>query len=165
MKSLFILSVGLLITSVLFSQKIALLSKDFKTPILYTDSLTIEQVSSGRFAVSVDDIDTLVASLAYLKNHLQQRTRSKMESWEFRSGNTVILTTRVPKAYGDRYEIMATSVFDEISSRYNLSTEKNNNRNADKIEKLLAYIEKNRTVLREWYEITPKMYQVVVVKD
>ncbi|RZM23581.1 MAG: hypothetical protein EOO88_25700 [Pedobacter sp.] len=148
-----------------FSQKIALLNKDLKSPILYTDSVTVEQVSSGRFAVSVEDLDTLVASLAYLNGQLQERSRSKMESWQFRSGKTTINISRIPKAYGDQYEIIATSLFDEISSRYNLSTEKNNKKNAEKIQRVLAYIEKNRTVLREWYEIKRKMYQVVVVRE
>jgi hypothetical protein len=147
-----------------FSQKIALLSNDFKTPILYTDSLTIEQVSSGRFAVSVDDLDTLVASFAYLKDLLKDLTRSKLESWEFRSGKSVIKTVRMPKAYGDRYEIVVMSKFDEITSIFDVSTEKTNKKNSDRIEKILKYIEKNRTVLREWYEITPKMYEVIVVK-
>ena len=147
-----------------FSQKIALLSNDFKTPILYTDSLTIEQVSSGRFAVSVDDLDTLVASFAYLKDLLKDLTRSKLESWEFRSGKSVIKTVRMPKAYGDRYEIVVMSKFDEITSIFDVSTEKTNKKNSERIEKILKYIEKNRTVLREWYEITPKMYEVIVVK-
>jgi hypothetical protein len=147
-----------------FSQKIALLSNDFKSPILYTDSVTIEQVSSGRFAVSVDDIDTLVASFAYLKNLLKDLSRSKLESWEFRSGKSVIKTIRVPKAYGDRYEIIVTSKFDEVTSVFDVSTEKTNKKNSERIDKILKYIEKNRTVLRDWYEITPKMYEVVVVK-
>ena len=163
MRLLFISAFSLFSCS-MYSQQIALLDKSLKTPILYTDSLTIEQVSSGRFAVNINDLDTLIASLSYLQQQLLDRTRSKLEFWEFRSGRTTVTTTRVPKAYGDQYEILAVSKFDEISSSYNLTTEKNNKRNADKIKDLLSYIEKNRTVLREWYEIKPKMYQVVVVK-
>lgn len=146
-------------------QKIALLSKDFKSPILYTDSLTVEQVSSGRFAVAVSDLDTLIGSLTYLRNLLQELTRSKLQSWEFRSGRTSIQVNRIPLAYGDRYAILAVSKFDEISSTLNLSTEKNNKRNADKINRMLSYIAKNRTVLREWYEVKPKMYQVVIIGE
>ena len=83
-------------------QKIALLSTDFKSPILYTDSVTVEQISSGHFAINVNNFDTLVASLSYLRGLLSKMTRSKLESWEFRSGNTAIKTRRVPMAYGDK---------------------------------------------------------------
>jgi len=114
-------------------QKIALLSTDFKSPILYTDSLTVEQVSSGHFAVNVNDIDTLVGSLSYLKNLLTKMTRSKLESWEFRTGKTTIRTFRIPKAYGDRYSILAKSTFDNITSSVDLTTEKNNKRNSERM--------------------------------
>jgi len=77
----------------------------------------------------------------------------------------VINVHRVPMAYGDRYEMNLTSSFDEITSSYNLSTEKNNKKNAEKIERIMKYIASNRTVLAEWYEITPKMYQVVVIRE
>src|SRR5688572_26265512 len=112
----------------------------------------------------VDDLDTLIASFSYLKNLLKDLTRSKMESWEFRSGKTVIKTVRVPRAYGDRYEIALVTKFDEVNSVFNLSTEKTNKKNSERIEKLLKYIEKNQTVFKEWYEITPRYYEVIVVK-
>jgi hypothetical protein len=96
---------------------------------------------------------------------LTEITRSKLESWEFRSGKTTIKTSREPRAYGDRYLIVIFSKFDEITSTFNLSTEKTNKKNLGRIDRILKYIEKNRTVLREWYEITPKMYEVIVVRD
>ena len=43
------------------SQKIALLSQDFKKPILYTDSVTIGQITGGYFAVGINDFDTCVS--------------------------------------------------------------------------------------------------------
>src|SRR4030095_4119830 len=123
-----------------YGQKIALLSHDLKTPILYTDSVTMEQISSGRFAFAVNNIDTLVGSLAYLRTLLRKEiTRSKIESWEFRAGNTVIKTHRIPRAYGDAYSIVATSTFDEVTSVFNITTEKNDKQNAKRIDEILKY--------------------------
>jgi hypothetical protein len=55
-----------------YGQKIALLSHDLKTPILYTDSVTMEQISSGRFAFAVNNIDTLVGSPRISKNPIKK---------------------------------------------------------------------------------------------
>ena len=62
-----------------FSQKTALLSNDFKKAILYTDSVTLEQIASGYFPISVKDFDTLIGSLSYLKKILKEPGRSNME--------------------------------------------------------------------------------------
>ncbi|MGB4845033.1 MAG: hypothetical protein WBP16_11245 [Ferruginibacter sp.] len=148
-----------------FSQKIALLSHDFKKPIIYTDSVTVEQISSGYFAVNVNDFDTLVGSLTYLKNLFLKRDRSKMESWEFRAGNTTIKTTRVPFAYGDRYECIANSKFGEVSASYNFTVEKSNKKNAQIIEKMIKYIAENRTIFKGAYEIQPVPYNITIVKE
>ena len=145
-------------------QKIALLSTDLKSPILYTDSVTIEQVSSGHFAIDVNNLDTFVASLAYMRDLLKKTARSKLESWEFRSGNTIIMTSRIPNAYGDSYSVMAVSKFDEVTSTFDLTPEKGSKKKSEHIDRALKYIEKNRTVLRQWYEITPKKYNVIVIK-
>ncbi len=71
-------------------QKIALLSTDFKRPIIYTDSLTVEQISNALFPVSVENFDTLYANLDYIHSMLKKVQRSKMKSFELHSGSTII---------------------------------------------------------------------------
>ena len=149
-----------------FCQKTALLSKDFKKPILYTDSLTVEQVTSGYFPVTVKDFDTLVGSLNYLKNIvLQDKGRIKVDSWEFRSGNTILKINRIPYAYGDGYSVIASSKIDEIRSIINLTPEKNDKRNAKHLEEMIDYIAKNRSIFKGAYEIIPKYYEIIIMKE
>ena len=89
------MKLSLLLFSIFFTlnlkaQKVALLSSDFKQPIIYTDSVTVEQISSGYFAVSTNNFDTLYANLKYLKEILEVRQRAKMQSFELRAGTTII---------------------------------------------------------------------------
>lgn len=148
-----------------FSQKIALLSKDFKQPIIYTDSLTAEQLGNY-FPVEVKNFDTLYASLITLSKMLEERQRSKMESFEFRAGSTTLKTSRVPKAYGDAFSVIAITRIDEIESHYNITTTKNNNaKNSKRIEKMLEYIGRNKSLFKAPYEIHPKYYNVIIVSE
>ena len=97
------------------SQKIALLNTDFKSPIIYTDSVTVQQLSSHLFPVSVNDFDTLYANLKYIDKMLSIRQRSKMKSFELHSGLTIIKIARVPFSNGDRYIIEAATNIGEIN--------------------------------------------------
>ena len=102
------------------AQKVALLNTDFKSPIIYTDSVTVQQTISGLFPVGINDFDTLYANLNYIKDMLSIRQRSKMKSFELHAGKTIIKISRVPFSNGDRYMIKATSKIGEIMSNYTL---------------------------------------------
>ena len=77
----FLISVIILIVlpQTSFTQRVALLNLNFQSPILYTDSVTIEQVSSGYFPIEEVSIDTFLANLKYIKTILGVRQRAKME--------------------------------------------------------------------------------------
>ncbi len=147
-------------------QKIALLHKNFKQPIIYTDSITVEQISSGYFPVEINTLDTFHANLKYLQGILRTRQRAKMESFELRSGKTFFKVSRIPFAYGDRYSITVQSKFDEVESQFSLvDINKSNLKNAEKIEELIGYVNKNKSLFRSANEITPKIYNIVVITD
>ncbi len=148
------------------AQKIALISNNLKNPIIYTDSVTVEQISSGYFAVSVHNFDTLYANLKYIKEMLSKRQRSKMQSFELRAGTTVITIERAPAAYGDQYIISARSKIDEINCVLNLTNlKKSNNKNADYINDLMNYINSNKSLFKSPNEIIPKLYNIVVITE
>ena len=148
------------------SQKIALLHKDFKQPIIFTDSLTVQQISSGYFALEINAVDTFYASLKYLKEMIDVRQRAKMQSFQFKSLNTTIYTERVPFSYGDRYTVNAKTKIGELTSSLDISKKDLSNiKNSKTIEKLMAYIAENKSLFKSPKEIHPKMYEVIVITD
>lgn len=98
------------------SQKIALFNTNFETPIIYTDSVTVHQVTNGLFPVNTNDFDTLYANLDFINRMLKKRQRSKMKSFELHAGATLITVERVPFSNGDRYIIQATTHIGEVNS-------------------------------------------------
>lgn len=94
----------------IYSQNFALIDGNVKMPILYTDSVSVEQVKMGYFPVEKNKIDTFLANMQFLVKLLTESkkgTRTKMESFQLRNGTTQIDISRVPFAYGDRYNITA----------------------------------------------------------
>ena len=149
-----------------FGQKIALLNRDFKQPIIYTDSVTVQQISSGLFPVSVENFDTLYANLDYIHSMLKKIQRSKMKSFELHAGTTIINIKRVPFSNGDRYLANATTKINEIESTFNLTpVDKSNARNADRIKRLMDYMKTNKDLFKGPYAIQPRIYNIVVVTE
>ena len=161
-----ILCLFLLIPSFTFAQKIALLNTDFKSPIIYTDSVTVHQTVTGLFPVSINDFDTLYANLEYIKKMLSIRQRSKMKSFELRAGQTKIEISRVPAANGDKYFILATTFVDDIQSNLRLTDiSRTNKKNAQRIGVIMEYLKTNKSLFKKPYGIHPKIYNVVIITD
>lgn len=155
-----------IITHLCFCQKIALIDNYGKKPILFTDSISVEQVKSGYFPLQTKNIDTFYSNIEYIIGVLQIRQRAKMESFELRSGQSVIKVSRVPYAYGDRYTAVATNYLNSIIATMPLVNHKNSNKESIRsLEKLLFYLRNNETLFRSPYQITPKLYNIVVITE
>lgn len=162
----FLFCAALLSTISAKSQKIALLNTDFKSPIIYTDSVTVQQLSSHLFPVSVNDFDTLYANLEYIDNMLSIRQRSKMKSFELHSGRTIIKIVRVPFSNGDRYIIAAGTTIGEVKSNLNLTDiRRSNKKNEERIKTIMNYIKMNKSLFKPPNGIHPKIYNAVIITD
>lgn len=161
-----LLILSFLIPVSLSAQKIALLNTNFKSPILYTDSVTVQQTTTGLFPVSIKDFDTLYANLDYLKKMLEIRQRSKMESFELHAGLTIIKITRTPYSNGDRYVMKATTNIGELQSNlYLVDTKQTNKRNGERLKKIMDYMKTNKSLFKKPDAIQPKIYNVVIITD
>lgn len=147
-------------------QKIALLDTKLKTPIVYTDSVSVGQVSKGFLAVPISDFDTLYSNLVYLEEVLSKRQRSRMQAFQLLTNSTQIDVSRVPMAYGDRYLISLQSKNGEIASKMTISDGQLSNKMVSgKINRLLEYIKSNNSLFAPPKEIHPRIYNIVVVSD
>lgn len=149
-----------------YGQRVALMDKKFKQPILFTDSVTVEQVAKTYLPVYVKDFDTLDANLRYLEEMLSKPQRSKMGGFELRSGNTTISVTKVPMAYADRFNIIMKSEGQYITTLFTLSdAQSSNNKGLDRIKEMRKYIRQNKSLFSAPTQIHPKIYNVVVISD
>jgi hypothetical protein len=146
-------------------QKIALLDPEFKKPILYTDSVTLDQISSKLIPIQANTFDTISTQLKYIKDLLSNKIqRAKMKSFELRSGLTIIKVTSVKHAYGDSYDVDFVTKADDISSNFRFAKNEDLNKgNIKKIDRLLNYMKNASSLFNNGYvEMQPKLYEVVV---
>lgn len=166
MRKLILFATLFFCATLLHAQKIALIDKNLKQPILFTDSVTVEQVKAGYFPIETKNIDTFYANLKYITEILRVRQRAKMKSFELRAGGSYIKVSRVPFAYGDRYSAIGHNKINEVEA-VSAFTDVNdsNKKNAENVDKLLAYLSKNKSIFIAPYEIHPKIYNLVVISE
>ena len=149
-----------------FGQKIALIDTKFKTPILFTDSVSVNQVSNALLPIRVDEFDTLNAHLEFIKKVLSEPKRSKMQSFDLKTQTISISVSRIPMAYADRYIIIMQTLNNGINATYKiLRPESPHKDGVKRIDKFRKYIQSNTSLFGPPNAIEPKFYNVVVVSE
>jgi len=163
MKALLTLSF-LCFSFVCSAQRFALLDRNFKSPILFTDSLTINQVSNNYFPVRVTDLDSLVANLNYMKGQLNSIQRSKLKSFNLSSGLSQVNVTTIPHAYGDAYDIKLKTNSNNIIAEFLISSNMDLNKKAiKKIDKFIYYIKNEKDLsIKHFEEYNPVMLDATI---
>lgn len=148
-----------------FGQKIALLDAEFKKPILYTDSVTLDQISGKLIPIQANTFDTVSTHLKYIRDLVSNKLqRAKMKSFELRSGLTTIKVTAVKHAYGDSYDIDFVTKADNIISNFKFGKNEDLNKGSiKKIDRFLNYMKQASSLFSSLYvEMQPMVYEVVV---
>ena len=149
-------------------QKSVLLDKKLQKPIIFTDTVTQEQINHGYIPVELKDLDTFYADLNYLEAILSNRDKTNLSSFELRAGSSVFMVTRLLRAIneGERYNICLNSTIKEVSSRYILANGNKTNREVKyDVKDLKNYLNSISKYFHADYEIYPKMYNVLVIPD
>jgi len=164
MTRIILICVLFIIASTCKAQKYALIDRDFKKPLLFTDSVTINQVSSNYFPVRVDDLDSLNANLEYIKSQLTDVQRSKLKSYKLKSGNTEIQVNTISLAYGDAYDILLITKANNVNAEYLISSNKSLNKRAKKnISSFLEFIKKDKDIIiKEFKDFAPVLLDATV---
>jgi len=159
-----LISFFLLTAASAFSQKYALIDRDFKKPILFTDSVTISQVSSNYFPIKTTDIDSLLANCNFLISELKTLQRAKFKSYKIRSGNTIVEVTTVSKAYGDSYNIMLQTKADIVIAEYLIASNQGLNKRAIKnLQAFIDYIKDDKDlVVHDFMNYVPIIFDATV---
>ena len=146
-------------------QRFALIDTHTRLPILYTDSISVQQLKQGYFPVEKGTIDSFLANIKYMSNLYEFKGRTKMTSFELRNGITTIKVERAPFERGDRFIINGETKWGEVTSVYNFANKVTSNKeNHKRFEKLINYITGNQSLYSGYKFIQPRVYNMYVVK-
>jgi len=147
-----------------FGQKLALLDKTLKQPIVITETVSEEQIKNGFIPVEIKDLDTFYANLNYIETILAKPQANKLSSFELRAGPSVFLVTKMLTPDDDRYNISLRSRVDEHSCRFILANgTKTNQELRYEIKDMKNYLLSIKSLFRADYEIYPKMYNMIAI--
>lgn len=166
MKYIFVFCLAIISLKVL-GQKVALLDKNLKQPINFTDSLTEDHIQKEFIPVEVKDLDTFYANLNYIEAMLSNPQKSNLSTFELRAGSSIFVVTRLLRASNDdRYNISLNNTINDVNSRYILANGNKTNREVKyDVKDLKNYLNSINKYFHANYEIYPKMYNVLVVPE
>lgn len=139
-----LLSMFLLVSVSVFSQRYAVIDRKLKKPLQLADTITRAQMDKGFFVVEKQSLDSLIGKLQLLRERLGTVAREKYDEIKWNVGTT-LLTIRVVKwTFGDRFNVALST---DIGSGHNqafyiIDARYTNKDNATYLKKLISYIQK-----------------------
>ena len=136
------LSIGfILLSTVCFAQKYALVDKQMRLPVIYANSLTVQDHYKGYFPVEKENLSVFITEIEKIAKMLSDKKSKKPEKLNFNVGNITFRGLRVPFAEEERMDIVLTTDYDGIKTTMHLSDAKiTNARNAFFINTWLKYL-------------------------
>ena len=145
MKTLTFYLVFILFANYSFGQKWALLDKNRKLPIIYTDSVTAEQISRGFYPIDKNCIDTFTQQLETVYERLEKNTKSKLDNITFPVCRLLFEMNITHMAYGDRYNLIITSTTGLLQTKWRIVKDSEPNKtNANRLYQFIKYLKNNQ---------------------
>jgi len=137
----FLLAFLLFVSAVCYSQKYALIDKNFSIPLTYTNAVTVEHKHKNFFPVENTQLRKFVAELEKIAVILTDKKKSIPEAFDFNIGKTRFVGLKVPSAKEERLDVVLSTDCDGSKVFMHLSDSKTSNaRNAYFINTWVKYI-------------------------
>lgn len=137
----FLLIVFILLSTICFAQKYALVDKQMSLPVIYANSLTVQDHYKGYFPIEKNKLNEFIIEVQKIAKLLSDKKTPKPETLNFTVGSTTFHGLRVPLAAEERMDIVLTTDYDGIKTTIHLSDAKMTNaQNAFFINTWLKYL-------------------------
>lgn len=137
----------LLLSSSCLAQKFVLIDKVMKSPLLYTDSVSLEQTSRGFFPIRVNDMDSVLNAMKKIKGILSVLAKNKFDGFRDQIGATTFKAAIFRMANGDRWEVTISTDTGPFTTSWILSNPQTSNKHSAKyLSRLITYIQKDRSL-------------------
>jgi len=137
----FLLIVFILMSTVCSAQKYALLDKQLSLPVIYANTITIQDSYKGYFPVEKSKLNEFIIEVEKIAKLLGDPKTPKPEKIDFNIGSTAFHGLRVPLAAEERVDIIITTDYGVSKATMHLSDAKlSNSKNAFFINTWLKYL-------------------------
>ena len=137
----FLLIVFILISTFCSAQKYALVDKQLSLPVIYANTITIQDNYKGYFPIEKNKLNEFIIEVEKIAKLLNDPKKPKPETIHFTVGSTTFHGLRVPLAAEQRMDIVITTDHGVSKTTMHLSDAKlSNSRNAFFINTWLKYL-------------------------
>jgi hypothetical protein len=137
----FLLIVFILINTVCTAQKYALVDKQLSLPVIYANTITIQDNYKGYFPIEKNKLNEFITEVQKIANLLSDPKKPKPETIDLNVGNTTFYGLKVPLATEERMDIILTTDYGVSKTTMHLSDAKlSNAKNAFFINTWLKYL-------------------------
>ena len=137
----FLLIFFVLINTVCSAQKYALVDKQLSLPVIYANTMTVQDNYKGYFPVEKNKLNEFVVEVEKIGKLLNDPKKPKPETIDFNVGSTTFHGLRVPLAAEERMDIVISTDYGVSKTTMHLSDAKlSNAKNAYFINTWLKYL-------------------------
>ena len=137
----FLLIFFILINTICSAQKYALVDKQLSLPVIYSNTVTIQDNYKGYFPVEKNRLSEFVTEVEKIGKLLNDPKKPKPETIDFKVGSTTFHGLRVPLAAEERMDIVISTDYGVSKTTMHLSDAKlSNAKNAYFINTWLKYL-------------------------
>jgi hypothetical protein len=140
----FLLIFFVIVSTVCSAQKYALVDKQLSLPVIYANTITVQDNYKGYFPVEKNKLNEFVTEVEKIGKLLSDPKQPKPEKMDFSVGSTTFHGLRVPLATEERMDIVITTDYGVSKTTMHLSDAKlSNAKNAFFINTWLKYLHSN----------------------
>ena len=137
----FLLIFFILINTICSAQKYALVDKQLSLPVIYANTVTIQDNYKGYFPVEKNKLNEFIIEVEKIGKLLNDPRKPKPETIDFNVGSTTFHGLRVPLAAEERMDIVISTDYGVSKTTMHLSDAKlSNAKNAHFINTWLKYL-------------------------
>ena len=130
------------------AQKVALIDRHFKTPLLLADTLSIDAMIMGWFPIYYPDVDSIIEITSYFIKHIDRNNVEPPSVKEQAVGYSKIFYTSTGKNHRYRSTISLCTTHNNISTYIKLTENDSNKRCVQKLNDFTDYLKNNMAVTK-----------------
>ncbi|HEV8079161.1 MAG TPA: hypothetical protein VGP43_00500 [Chitinophagaceae bacterium] len=137
----FLTAILLLISSIVFSQKYALLDKNISLPLSYTNIVTLEHSHKNLFPVETAQLKKFITELEKIAVYLTDKSKPKPNAFDYNIGQTRFVGLKIALLKEERLDVVLSTNCDGTKIFMHISDSKiSNASNAYFINTWIRYI-------------------------
>jgi hypothetical protein len=150
MKILFLL---LCIPFAMQAQKIALVDREFKSPIIFMDSVAHAETYQDRFPIYINDMDVVLKTTERLARYINTGRQHDAGEQSFTTGKSRFLAQTEKTGHSNRYRIIINTRTGSMGTSLTLVNQDDGQRKA--VQKLNIFVDYLKNNLSALAEVTP----------